>query len=379
MAVYLEHVPRYRLKSVEDAVRRALEALGTDLSGVRTAFLKPNLVIAAVPASGVVTHPTVVEAVVNVLRERGVRDISLGDGPGIGLDVERVFCRTGYTDLCSRLGVTLVNLNDTERRKHAWKYGELGIPIVVEETDLYVNLPKMKTHGYTTVTLSMKNHKGLLSEADKKRDHQLGLHDPLAQHAGIRPPDLIILDGIVGLEGEGPLNGKRVRAGVLAAGTNMLEVDCAAARLMGFDPADIRHLSIAAERGLGSTDPAIIGSAPGRKFRPANEEFGRVVNIYSWRDPTACSMCIDSFSGAVRIAVKNPRYWFTLLPKLAFWGVLGGLHVVQGREARIPLKSGRVLCLGQCTKELAEREGLVHLKGCPPSPEDVAETLRREL
>jgi uncharacterized protein (DUF362 family) len=379
MAVFLEHIARYRLGEVEFAVGRALDELGVDLSGRRTAFLKPNLVIAAAPSTGVITHPVVVEAVANVLRARGVTSISLGDGPGVGLDAERVFCRTGYRALCERLDLTLVDLNTAERRKHGWKYGELGVPAVVEDADLYVNLPKMKTHGYTTVTLSVKNHKGLLSESDKKRDHQLGLHDPLAQHASLRPPDLVVLDGIVGIEGDGPLHGKRVRSGVFAAGTNMLEVDFVAARLMGFDPASIKHLAIAAELGLGDTDPQIIGQAPSRSFLPANEEFGRVVNIYSWRDPTACSMCIDSFTVAVHTALRSPRYWFTLLPKLAYWGVLGGLHVVQGREARLPTKSGRVLCLGRCTRELAEREGLIHLKGCPPSPEDVAETLRREL
>ncbi|MBN2565149.1 MAG: DUF362 domain-containing protein [Candidatus Eisenbacteria bacterium] len=379
MAVFLENVKRYRLNEIEDAIRRALDALGVDLDGKRTAFIKPNLVIAANPSTAVVTHPAVVEAIVNVLRESGVSDISLGDGPGVGLDVERVFCRTGYADLCERLGLNLVNLNTAERRKRTWKYGELGVPAAVLDTDLYINVPKLKTHGYTTVTLSIKNHKGLLSEPDKKRDHQLGLHDPLAQHAALRPPDLIVLDGVVGVEGDGPLHGRRIRAGILAVGTNMLETDVVAARHMGFDPMAIKHLAIAAELGLGNTDPEVIGSAPSLKFKPANEEFGRVVNIYSWRDPTACSMCIDSFSGAVQLAVRRPRYWFTLLPKLAFWGIVGGLHVIQGREARLPLKSGRVLCLGQCTRELAEREGLVHLKGCPPTPEDVAETLRREL
>jgi uncharacterized protein (DUF362 family) len=379
MAVFLEHIPKYRLGDIEAAVRRAIDALGTDIAGRRTAFLKPNLVIAADPSTGVITHPSVVEAVVNVLRERGVSSISLGDGPGVGLDAERVFDRTGYRALCERLDLALVNLNTSERRKRTWKYGELGVPEVVEDADLYVNLPKMKTHGYTTVTLSIKNHKGLLSEPDKKRDHQLGLHDPLAQHASLRPPDLIVLDGIVGIEGDGPLHGKRVRSGVLAVGTNMLEVDFVAAGLMGFDPASIKHLAIGAELGLGDTSPEVIGSAPSRSFRPANEEFGRVVNIYSWRDPTACSMCIDSFTAALHAAVRSPKYWFTLLPKLAYWGVVGGLHVVQGKEAGLPTKPGRVLCLGKCTRELAEREGLVHLKGCPPNPEDVAETLRREL
>lgn len=379
MAVFLEEIQKYSLADVERSLERALGELGVDLTGKKTAFIKPNLVIAAKPSTGVVTHPVVVEALVNVLRRRGFERISMGDGPGVGLDVERVFCRTGYQKLAERLGVELVNLNTAERREREWKYGELGVPVVAEDADLYVNVAKLKTHGYTTLTLAVKNHKGLLSEPDKKRDHQLGLHDPLAQHASIRPPDLVVLDGIVGVEGDGPLHGKTVKAGIFAVGTNMLEVDAVAARLVGFDPEKIEHLRIASELGVGSMDPEVIGSAPSHAFEPANEEFGRVANIYSWRDPTACSMCIDSFSGAVHLAVRRPRYWLTLVPKLAYWGVFGKLHIVQGKAARLPGQSGRVVCLGQCTRELADREGLVHLKGCPPSPQDVAEALRKEL
>ena len=189
----------------------------------------------------------------------------------------------------------------------------------------------------------------------------------------------MVIDGIEGIEGDGPLHGKKVRARIFAIGTNMLEVDAVAARLVGFKPENIEHLRIASELGVGSMDPEVIGSAPSRVFEPANEEFGRVANIYSWRDPTACSMCIDSFGGAVSLAVRKPRYWFTLIPKLAYWGVFGKLHIIQGKAARLPGQSGRVVCLGQCTRELAEREGLLHLKGCPPSPEDVAEALRKEL
>lgn len=379
MAVFLAEIGRYRLEDVRDAIGRALDELGVDLSGKRTAFIKPNLVIAAKPGTAVVTHPVVVEALVEVLRARGVTSISMGDGPGVGLDVDEVFRVTGYSKLAERLGVDLVNLNTTERRKREWKYGEMGVPAIVEDTDLYVNVPKLKTHGYTRVTLAVKNHKGLLSEADKKRDHQLGLHDPLAQQATIRPPDLIVLDGILGVEGDGPLNGKAVKSRVFAVGTNMLEVDSVAARLMGFDPVDIEHLRLAHELGVGDMDPEVVGAAPSRDFEPANEAFGRVANIYSWRDPTACSMCIDSFSGAAHLAVRKPKYWFTLVPKLAYWGVFRKLHIIQGKAARLPGEAGRVVCLGECTRGLAEREGLTHLSGCPPTPEQVAETLRKEL
>ena len=379
MAVFLDEIGRHRLADVEGAVERGLDALGLDMTGKRTAFIKPNLVIAANPKTAVVTHPIVVEAIVNVLRRRGLSSVSMGDGPGVGLDVEKVFRVTGYDRLARRLGVELINLNTAERRKTKWKYGELGVPAVALDADLYVNVPKLKTHGYTTVTLAVKNHKGLLSEPDKKRDHQLGLHDPLAQHASIRPPDLVVVDGITGVEGDGPLHGRVVRSRVFAMGTNMIEVDFVAARLMGFDPTRIEHLRLAHELGLGDADPEVLGSAPSRRFEPANELFGRVVNIYSWRDPTACSMCIDSFTGAVHLAVRRPKYWFTLVPKLAYWGVFRKLHIIQGKEAKLPAEAGRVVCLGRCTRALAESEGLTHLAGCPPTPEEVAETLKREL
>lgn len=379
MAVHLSEVARYRVSEVEDALRRGLDELGVDLSGRRTAVVKPNIVIAAKPRTGVVTHPAVVEAIVNVLRDRGVSEVSIADGPGVGLDVGAVFEGSGYRALANRLGVELVDFNKAERRERAWKYGRLAVPAILEDADLYVNVPKLKTHGYTTLTLSIKNHKGMLSEADKKLDHQLGLHEPLVEQAKLCPPDLIVLDGIVGVEADGPLNGRPVRLGALLVGTNMLEIDAAAARLAGFEPRKISHLEIAEREGLGTIDPELLGSAPSRKFVPANEEFGRVMNIYSWRDCTACSMCIDSFSSGVRIAIRRPKYWLTLVPKLAYWGLVGKLHIVQGKRARLPDAAGRVVCLGRCTKELADREGLVHLPGCPPSGADVAEALRKEL
>jgi uncharacterized protein (DUF362 family) len=379
LAVYVTGIGRYDVGAIERAVAAGVEAIGVDLAGRRSALIKPNLVIAAKPRTGIVTHPAVVEAIVRFLRARGFESIAIADGPGVGLDVERVFEVTGYRALAERLGVGLIDFNTSDRREREWKYGKIGVPAVLEDVDLYVNVPKAKTHGYTTVTLSIKNHKGMLSEEHKKLDHQLGLHEPLVEQAKLAPPGLIVLDGVIGVEGDGPLNGRPVRSSFLAVGTNMLEVDAAASRLMGFDPRTVKHLRIASEQGLGTIDPDVVGSVSVRPFKPANEEFGRVMNIYSWRDCTACSMCIDSFGAGVRLAVADPRYWFTLVPKLLFWGFVGRLHIIQGKEARLPEMPGRVICLGRCTKGLAEREALVHLPGCPPSARDVAETLRKKL
>ncbi|MCD4689898.1 DUF362 domain-containing protein [bacterium] len=379
MTVVLSEVRDYDLAVLRNRIAGALAELDMSFAAARTALIKPNIVTGRPPSSGVVTNPAVVEALVMLLRDAGVGEITIADGPGIGLDPEWVFEKSGYRALADRLGVRLETFNGASRRMRPWKFGEVGIPEMLEDADIYINVPKMKTHGYTTVTLAIKNHKGMLSQADKKLDHHLGLHDPLAQQAKLRPPDLVVLDGIVGIEGDGPLNGRRVRSRVLAVGTNMLEVDATGARHMGIDPNEITHLRLAAEAGVGTMDPEIIGDAPTRDFKRANEEFGRVANIYSWRDCTACSMCIDSFGGAMSLAVREPRYWFTLVPKLAWWGIIGGLHIVQGRNGRIPNRRGKMVCFGRCTRELAEREGIMHIKGCPPTAREVAETLRKEL
>jgi len=379
VTVFLDTIRRYDVGRIERSLSETLSAIGTDFSGRRTAVIKPNLVVAVRPRTAIVTHPAVVEAVVNVLRRRGLEEIAIAEGPGVGSVTETVFEKTGYRGLADRLGVRLIDFNTAERREREWKYGKLAVPAVLEDADLYVNVPKLKTHGYTTVTLSLKNHKGMLAEEDKKLDHHLGLHDPLAQQARLRPPDLVVVDGIVGMHHDGPLNGRPLRAGVFAVGTNMVEVDGAVARLMGFDPREILHLKIAESEGLGTLDPEVVGTAPQLRVVPANEEYGKLLNIYSWRDCTACSMCIDSFTAGVRLVARSPRYWFTLAPKLAYWGILGGLHVIQGREARLPGRAGRVICLGKCTAGLARSEGLTHIPGCPPTAETVARVLRKEL
>jgi len=379
MKVALSTVRAYDVGVIRREISRGLVELDRSFAGAKTALLKPNIVTGKTPSSGVVTHPAVVEALVLMLRDAGVARITIADGPGVGLDTDWVFDRSGYRALAERLGVELVTFNGVPRRKREWKYGEVGVPEMLEDADLYINIPKMKTHGYTTVTLAIKNHKGMLSQADKKLDHHLGLHEPLAEQARLRPPDLVVLDGIVGIEGDGPLNGKRVRSRLLAVGDNMLAVDAVVARHMGIDPAEVKHLAFAAEKGLGTLDPEVVGEAPRRDFARANEEFGRVGNIYSWRDCTACSMCIDSFGGAVSLAIREPRYWFSLVPKLAWWGLIGGLHIVQGREGRVPDRRGKVICFGRCTGALAEREGLTHIAGCPPTAREVAEALRKGL
>jgi len=105
LAVFLTEVARYDVASIEAEIERGMEALELSLEGRRTALLKPNIVMAANPRTAIVTNPVVVEAVVNVLRRRGFKEIAIADGPGVGLDVDNVFRVSGYRALADRLGV----------------------------------------------------------------------------------------------------------------------------------------------------------------------------------------------------------------------------------------------------------------------------------
>ena len=380
MTARIVRCQRYHGRKLEEGIDAALGDLGIDPAG-RTVVIKPNIVIPAKPGSAIVTHPAVAEALVNVLRRRGAGAITIAEGPGLGADEETFFKLSGYRDLAKRLGVPLVNLNRAERVVVPWKYGTIRLPKIVLEAGLYVNLPKMKTHGQTMVTLSLKNQKGLLSLGAKKQFHKLGLHEPLVELAKVVHPHLVVTDGVVAMEGEGPLNGKRKRAGVLVMGTNQLEADIVSCGVMGIDYRRVDHLVYGIGEKIGPEVPAVIGAptiAEARKpFVEANQRYGKLLNIYSWRDPHACSMCIDSFSLAVKHAIRHPGYWFTFMPRFTYYALFRQLNIITGKQPQVPGVPGEVICLGDCTRELAEEKGARHVPGCPPDRDAILGVFRR--
>ncbi|MFH1721140.1 MAG: DUF362 domain-containing protein [Candidatus Altiarchaeota archaeon] len=378
MPAYVSKTNSYQEDDLVMELEKALDELGFVFTGKKTAFLKPNIVVPAKPDSVAITNPAVAKAVIEVLRKNGIEDITIGEGVGVGQNAKLAFQESGYKKLAEELGVKLVDLDSEERTKVDWKFGKLKLPKIALESDLYVNLAKMKTHGQSQVTLALKNQKGLLLPQDKKNFHvKWGLHEPIAELAKIIAPDISIVDGIEAMEGEGPINGKKKKAGVLVIGDNLVEVDSVSSQIMEISPYEVDHIKGAAELGLGSLQPKVLGTpvdAAKTTFIPANQEFGHVLGIYSFRNPYACSMCIQNFSAAMKMAVTNPRYWLKV-PKLGYYAVLGRLNLVQGKKTCIPNVKGRMLCMGQCTKELAEKKGFTHVPGCPPKPEDIIKAI----
>ncbi len=375
MSVHFGAVAGYDVTLIERSLEEAFDALQYSLGGARTAFLKPNIVRPGAPATAMITHPAVVEALVNVLRRRGVSEIAVGEASSVGVDVQESFRVSGYGALCRRLGVPLLNLNEVERREVRWMYGRLRLPRVALESDLYINCAKMKTHFHTTVTLGVKNQKGLLLPEDKQFDHlEVRLHPALAEYARLAPPHLTLVDGIVGMEGEGPTKGKPKAVGVIALGTDIYETDFACSSFMGVEPMQVRHLAYAVERGHFGGQPRILGDAfESRRtvFELPKNEPKKIANFYGWKNHRACAECEHAMEHAFHLGLVNPRYWFTFLPKMARLMLFDRVDLIRGRDARVPAGHGKLLLVGDCTERLAAEYGVPHVRGCVPRPEDV--------
>lgn len=382
MAAFIAGGLHYDHRQLVKAIESGLARLKVDLRGKQSAVLKPNIASPARPNSAVITHPVVVEAMVQVLRKAGVERIALAEGPGGGFRATHVFKESGYADLARRLDLPLFDLSEVDRVERNWGYGTILLPSLVQDADLYVNLAKMKTHGLTTVTLSLKNQKGLLSTDDKKKFHRnWGLHKPIVELAKVIAPHLAIVDGIVGMEGNGPSNGNKRRTGALIMGQNMLEVDLTCCKIMGIDADQVSHLGYAIAEEIGPSQPDLSGAVDWREpsYTLPNMEYGRVFNVYLWRNDYACSMCFDAFDTTVRRALRDPRSWFPFAAKFLHAGLFKRIDLFMGRHCEPSKGSGTVVCFGDCTRMTAGDTDSIFVEGCPPEPETIVRVLSERL
>ncbi len=245
----------------------ALAELGVDRTEVagRRVLLKPNLVEAR-PAAPINTHPQVVRAAAEAFRRLGAAEVRVGEGPGHCRDTRRVLEASGLAEVLRHDKLTFVDLNRqpgfvTPNAGGRSGLTRLTLPQALVESDLVVSLAKMKTHHWAGVTLAMKNLFGVMPGSyygwPKNVLHYAGLEETILDITATVRPQLAIVDGIVGMEGDGPIMGDPRPAGVLVVGRNTTAVDATAARLMGVDPLRVRYLA-AANGWLGPIDAAAI-------------------------------------------------------------------------------------------------------------------------
>lgn len=359
-----------------------LNLMNLDVYGKRI-FIKPNLVIPIPPSSGVITNPEIVRVLIKYLREKGAKEILIGELPAIGIDIAAMYKKSKYLKLAREEGVYLLNLLKEEFINIEWDYGTLRIPKIVKDS-YYINVAKLKTHVQTTVTLGLKNQKGLLLDKEKKQLHLLGLHEPIAKLASYCKPNLTIIDGITGIQGDGPLTfGELIKSNVIVVSEDIVSADSAACQAMGIDPYSVKHIKYAFDLKVGDINPEINGDDVNRikiKFKRANEVYLKFYKIKIWRNPCACSMCGDALKSVLIRIVKNPQYWFTIAPKIIFYTFFKGIDFIMGSNSKFTEEAGRlVIHIGNCTKEAKVGENIIFLEGCPPKAQDILKKLRAYL
>jgi uncharacterized protein (DUF362 family)/Pyruvate/2-oxoacid:ferredoxin oxidoreductase delta subunit len=221
-------------------------------------LLKPNMLSAKAPEKGITTHPLVLEAVVREVQS-AVGKALIGDSPSGALKgIKRCWKNTGFLQVAESTGAELINFEaggSIIRERNGRTY---HIARVVLESDVVINLPKFKTHGFTLYTGAIKNLYGTLPGFQKARFHKQLPHpkkfsEVLADIYGIVKPALHIMDGILGMEGNGPATGILRKTSLLLAGTDGVALDTVASAVMGFKPAEIAAIQIAADQGLGES------------------------------------------------------------------------------------------------------------------------------
>jgi len=258
---FIARVPSYG-SDVGLSVSQGLAELGIRPDEVRgrRVLLKPNLVDGNAQGPHVNTHPTVVLGVAEAFLRWGAADVVVAEGSAHTRDAIWLLEVTGLGQALAEARLRFVDLNRAPSRwvQNQGSCTELKgfmVPTVVLDADWVVSLPKMKTHHWAGVTLSMKNMFGILPGTyygwPKNVLHQAGIPQTILDiHATVRP-HLCVVDGIIGMEGDGPLLGRPKAAGVLVMGTNPAAVDATCTRVMGLNPERVPYLA-ASERGLGS-------------------------------------------------------------------------------------------------------------------------------
>ena len=283
-----------------DTVRKALESISDDVhvpTGV-SVLIKPNMVLESVELA--VTPVGAVQATIDFLTEKRVRKFIVAEGTAENGDTMGAFERFGYLSLKEKYDVEFRDLNQDEYIKFEAldvNLKPVSIRLAKSCLDSYlVSVARMKTHDQVIATLSIKNV-AIGAILDPDRDPSRGglvSHDPKSLNLSITRiaqaivPQLAINDGVVGMQGNGPVEGVPISSGVAVAGTDALAVDRIGTRIMGFDPRTIGYLWYLSQlRNMSSENIQVVGDDISQcisKYNP-HEKFAEMLSwwVEDWR------------------------------------------------------------------------------------------------
>ena len=232
------------------------------LEGYDKVLIKVNFITTKTWDTGATTDPNVVEAIIKKLANLPVK-VYVVESDATITNADKAFEATGMIDVCRRNGVEWLNLRHVNDKvelevPESETLKTIIVPRLVTESAV-ISAAKLKTHMDTDVTLGMKNMFGLLPDKFKGKYHLKGINKVVVDINTVLKPALTVIDGFVGMEGKGPIDGTPIQMNLIIAGTDPVATDATASRIMGFDPLKIEHIRKAYEKGLGKIDPQILG------------------------------------------------------------------------------------------------------------------------
>lgn len=395
-----------RYEKPEESVRKAVElSKGLDhLPDKARVFIKPNIVYwtkeVNFPKWGVITTSRVIEDMVILLKERGIDDITIGEGIILGSskDTEtpaHAFETLGYNKLKEKYGVKSINTFD-----RPFEEVDLGDDVVLNmnedilHSDFVVNVPAMKAHNQTIVSLGIKNLKGMIDVKSRKichnadPDKDLNFH--VARLADKMPPMFSLLDGIYTLEKGPAIDGRMRRSNILVASADFISADMVGAKVLGYEPSEIPHLVNAAKnhgRPYDLSDVEIVGEKIEDVASLHKYDFPYTVDeersvpdglvkdgikgvFYRKFDLTMCTYC----SGVNGLVLSAIRYAWKGEP----WD---NVEVLTGKAMEPTPGMNKTILLGKCMyqkhKDNPNIKEMLAIKGCPPKVENIVKALQK--
>ena len=377
-----------------DSLRQAIEMCGgfDRLKRDDRVLIKPNNCFRhrITPPYGMVTTSKIIDGIIRLLLEHGCKDISIGEGAIIDLFddlkpyTKKGFRGTGIDKVAKRHNVKLIDFNEGPFVEINLEGEKVQVSKAALDAGFLINVPVLKTHFQTRVSMGFKNLKGCLSKTSKKKFHNTNRLDLLIclLNESIKS-DLVIIDGIYMLE-KGPetLVGKAYRKDILIAGTDVFNCDTVGSRVLGIDPAQVGYLREFAKRHNRSFDMSSIlikgedietcKESLKWQFEPDKELLGPA-NISGLKSPapgqTLCCGCAATLALALSIFGKdNPNMDF------------GDTRLYYGRELNAQDDEKNIFLYGNCgIKTNKGLENAVRIKGCPPTLTTTLIALMREL
>lgn len=385
-----------------ESVRKAVELTDglAHLARGSKVFIKPNIVIwtksVPFPKWGVVTTSRVVHDMVALLKEHGIDDITIGEGmvtydPKDRESAPHAFETLGYNELKRRYGVNAISVLDRPFKKIELGGGvELNFNADILESDFVVNLPVLKTHAQTVVSLGIKNIKGMIDIPSRKKCHSADpvkdLHYMVSKLANRLPPSFTLIDGIYTNERGPAFDGKIRRSDLLVASSDMLSADKVGATILGYEPSEVPHLAhVCSDRGrlTDLSDLEVVGE-------PLDEVAMRLEYTFDYNESGSLPVKMDE------MGIKGLSYPKFDLSLCTYCSVMTGVtiaaiayawkgepwddvEVLTGKMMKPTPGKNKTILLGKClyeaNKHHPEINNMIAIKTCPPAPKAVVKAL----